>query len=89
MNQQKSIPTQNNLIFNQNQDPKKRYTFKKLLRRGGFGEVSLYYDNISKKEVVIKKIPKPRKKEDLRFYREINAMENIRSPYSVEYYDYY
>ena len=62
----------------------------KSLGAGGFGKVSLYYDNILKREVVIKKINKTGKKEDeLRFYREINAMKNIKSPYSVEYYDYY
>jgi len=62
----------------------------KILGRGGFGGVSLYYDNISKKEVVIKEIIKyGEKDEELRFYREINAMKNIKSPYSVEYYDYY
>ena len=89
LNQQKSIPIKNILIFNQNQDPKKRYIFMKILGGGGFGEVSLYYDNISKREVVIKKIIKSGKDEELRFYREINALKNIRSPYSVEYYDYY
>ena len=61
----------------------------KLLGRGGFGDVSLYYDKISKREVVIKKIIKSGKDEELRFYREINALKNIRSPNSVEYYDYY
>ena len=62
----------------------------KSLGAGGFGNVSLYYDNILKREVVIKKINKTGKKEDeLRFYREINAMKNIKSPNSVEYYDYY
>ena len=89
LNQQKSIPIKNILIFNQNQDPKQRYIFMKILGGGGFGEVSLYYDNISKREVVIKKIIKSGKDEELRFYREINALKNIRSPYSVEYYDYY
>jgi len=89
LNQQKETQKTNNLIFNQNQDPKKRYTFKKLLGRGAFGEVSLYYDNVSKKEVVIKKIIKSEENEDSRFYREINAMKNIKSPNSIEYYDYY
>ena len=89
LNQQKSIPIKNILIFNQNQDPKQRYIFMKIIGRGGFGDVSLYYDNISKREVVIKKIIKSGKDEELRFYREINALKNIRSPYSVEYYDYY
>ena len=89
LNQQKTIPINNNLIFNQNQDPNQRYIFVKSLGEGGFGKVSLYYDNISKKEVVIKKIIKYGKDEELRFYREINAMKNIKSPYSVEYYDYY
>jgi serine/threonine protein kinase len=90
LNQQKTIPINNNLIFNQNQDPNQRYIFVKSLGEGGFGIVSLYYDYISKKEVVIKKINKSsEEKEELRFYREINAMKNIKSPYSVEYYDYY
>ena len=89
LNQQKSIPIKNILIFNQNQDPKQRYTFMKILGGGGFGEVSLYYDNISKREVVIKKIIKSGKDEELRIFREINAMKSIKSPYSVEYYDYY
>ena len=79
----------NNSIFNQNQDPKQRYTFVKYLGRGGCGDVSLYYDNVSKREVVIKKIHKLGKNEELRFYREINSMKNIKCPYSVEYYDYY
>ena len=89
LNQQKDIPIKNNLIFSQNQDPKQRYIFMKIIGRGGFGDVSLYYDNISKREVVIKKIMKSGKDGELRFFREINAMKNIRSPYSVEYYDYY
>ena len=61
----------------------------KLLGGGGFGEVSLYYDNILKREVVIKKVRKSGKDEELRFFREIHAMKNIKCPYSVEYYDYY
>jgi serine/threonine protein kinase len=62
----------------------------KYLGKGGFGNVSLYYDNISKKEVAIKKIIKTGKERDeLRFYREIYAMKSIKCPYSVEYYDYY
>jgi len=89
LNQQKEAQKANNLEFNQNEDPKKRYIFKKILGGGGFGQVSLYYDNKSKKEVVIKKIQKKGKDEELRFYREINALKNIRSPNSVEYYGYY
>ena len=89
LNQQKSTQIKDNIIFNQNQNPNKRYTFKKKLGKGGFGDVSLYYDNISKREVVIKKIIKSGKDEELRFFREINSMKNIRSSYSVEYYDYY
>ena len=61
----------------------------KSLGKGGFGEVSLYFDNISKREVVIKKIIKSGQKEELQFYREINSMKSIKCPYSVEYYDYY
>ena len=61
----------------------------KSLGEGGFAAVSLYFDNFLKREVVIKKIIKSGKDEELRFYREINALKNIRSPYSVEYYDYY
>ena len=61
----------------------------KFLRKGGFGEVSLYFDNISKREVVIKKINKSGPDEELRLFREINSMKNIRCPYSVECYDYY
>ena len=83
------MQAKNDVIPTKNQDPKKRYAFKKLLGGGGFGEATLYYDNISKKEVVIKKIPKSEKDEESRFYKEINAMKNIRSPYLVEYYDYY
>ena len=55
-NQQKETRKTNNLAFNQNQYPKDRYIFKKTLGRGHFGEVSLYYDNILKIEVAIKKI---------------------------------
>ena len=80
----------NNYICNKDQAPKQRYTFVKNLGKGGFGDVSLYYDNISKREVAIKKINKTGRKEDeLRFYREINSMKNIKCNYSVEYYDYY
>ena len=61
----------------------------KSLGKGGFGAVSLYFDNISKREVVIKKINKSGKDEELRFYREINAMKNLKCLNSVEYYDYY
>ena len=61
----------------------------KSLGEGGFGEVSLYFDNISKREVVIKKITKSGQNKELQFFREINSMKNIKCPNSVEYYDYY
>jgi serine/threonine protein kinase len=35
----------------------------KYLGKGGYGNVSLYYDNISKKEVAIKKLLKLERKE--------------------------
>ena len=61
----------------------------KSLGKGGSGAVFLYFDNISKREVVIKKITKSGPKEELEFNREINSMKNIKCPNSVEYYDYY
>jgi serine/threonine protein kinase len=53
----------------QNQDPKQRYSLVKNLGRGGYGDVSLYYDNIFKREVVIKRIIKSGKNEELQFFR--------------------
>ena len=76
----------NNAISNQKQNPDKRYIFKKCLGKGGFGEVSLYYDNKEKREVVIKKINKSGI-DELQFYREIRAMRKLKCPYIVEYYD--
>ena len=61
----------------------------KSLGEGGFGAVSLYFDNISKREVVIKKIIKSGQNKELQFFREINSMKNIKCLYSVEYYDYF
>ena len=61
----------------------------KSLGEGGFGAVSLYFDNISKREVVIKKIFKSGQNKELQFFREINSMKNIKCLYSVEYYDYF
>ena len=75
-------------IFNPNQNPQNRYIFKKCLGKGGFGEVSLYYDNISKREVVIKKIDKSQI-DELQFYKEITALLKLKCPYIVEYYDDY
>ena len=55
-----SIPKQiiNNNYYNKNLDPKQRYTLVKNLGKGGFGAVSLYFDNISKRQVVTNKINK-------------------------------
>ena len=66
----------------------KRYIFKKCLGKGGFGEVSLYYDNKEKREVVIKKINKSGIDEP-QFKNEIRAMRKLKCPYCVEYYDDY
>ena len=48
----------------------------------------MYYDNKEKREVVIKKIEKSGI-DELQFYREIRAMQKIKCPFSVEYYDDY
>ena len=49
------MQAKNDVIPTKNQDPKKRYIFKKLLGGGAFGQVSLYYDNKSKKRSCHKK----------------------------------
>ena len=69
--------------------PEQRYTLKKSLGKGGFGEVFLSFDNYLNREVVIKKINKSGPNEEQEFIREINFMKNIKCPNSVEYYDYY
>ena len=69
--------------------PKQRYKFRNFIGKGQFVEVSLYYDNILKKDVVIKKIMKSGEVEEKQFNREINAMKNIKCQNSVEYYDHY
>ena len=61
----------------------------KTIGKGGYGDVSLYYDKISKKEVVIKKITKSGKDEEEKFNREVIAMKNLKCTNSVEYYDHY
>ena len=59
------------------------------LGKDGFGAVSVYFDNISKREVVTKKINKSWIDEKLRFYRKINSMKNIKCRHSFEYYNYF
>lgn len=50
-------------------EKKKFYSIKKLLGNGGFRNVFLGYDNVNKREVVIKKIKKSEAYE--KFNREI------------------
>ena len=55
---------------------------------GGFGSIFIGYDEKEKREVIIKKISKSKTKEET-FNREIEAMRNMKSKYSVEYYYHY
>ena len=89
LNQQKPTQLKINLIFSHNQAPNQRYIFKKLLERGGFGDVSLYYDTTLNKDVIIKQIRKLGQVEEKEFNREITAMKNIKCQNSVEYYDHF
>ena len=77
--------------LNKIKDPKQRYTFIESIGKGGFGEVSIYYDNTKNEEVVIKKITKIKKdeKEKEKFDREIIAMKDIICQNSVKYYDHF
>ena len=74
--------------FDLKEDKKKRYTIKKNFNKGGFGNIFLGFDNKENREVVIKKIDKAQIKDD-KFNREIIAMKELKSEYSVEIYDYY
>ena len=70
-------------------DKKERYTINKSLGEGGFGSVSLGYDKINNREVVIKKILKS-KTEEKYFNREIKDMQEMKNcKFACEYYDHY